>query len=115
MKGWVLEYLLLLFHQLLSIQTPPSTDSHHISAHTVIQAPTLKNSLQDIVTDARFRQVFDLARSKPLPPTLLPYMRLAAATSNQQVQQVGGLRMHWHVAGLKLGWAVLRWAKALLL
>ncbi len=34
-------------------------------------------------------QVFDLGRTKPLPDTLLPYLRLAAASTAAQVQQVG--------------------------
>jgi len=33
-------------------------------------------------------QVFDLARSKPMPPMLLPYMRLALATTTDQVTKV---------------------------
>lgn len=33
-------------------------------------------------------QTFDLTPSRPLPPLLLPFMRLAAATTPQEVQQV---------------------------
>jgi hypothetical protein len=35
-------------------------------------------------------QVFDLGRGKPLPPLLLPYMRVAVATSEADVKKVGG-------------------------
>ena len=33
-------------------------------------------------------QTFDLKRSQPLPPLLLPYMRLAHATTQELLEQV---------------------------
>ena len=33
-------------------------------------------------------QTFDLKRSQPLPPMLLPYLRLAYSTTEEQVHKV---------------------------
>jgi hypothetical protein len=35
-------------------------------------------------------QTFDLKRSQPLPPMLLPYLRLAYSTTEEQVHKVRG-------------------------
>jgi hypothetical protein len=47
-------------------------------------------------------QTFDLKRSQPLPPMLLPYLRLAYSTTEEQVQKVNHGRM---VLALRcMGW-----------
>lgn len=35
-------------------------------------------------------QTFDMKRGQPLPPLLLPYLRLAFATTHEQLDKVGG-------------------------
>lgn len=45
-------------------------------------------------------QTFDLARTKPLPPMLLPYMRVAFASSQAQLDSVSADRQAAGVAGV---------------
>lgn len=51
-------------------------------------------------------QTFDLARTKPLPPLLLPYMRVAFASSQAQLDSVSAGCMSvacvWHECGMSV-------------
>jgi hypothetical protein len=60
--------------------TLPSNDPLYKSKRDVLQSKGLSTM-----------QTFDLKRSAPLPPLLLPYMRLAHTTDAAQLQQVGVL------------------------
>jgi histone-lysine N-methyltransferase SETD3 len=57
--------------------TLPSSDPLYKSKRDVLQSKGLSTM-----------QTFDLKRSEPLPPLLLPYMRLAHTTDPAQLQQV---------------------------
>jgi hypothetical protein len=75
-----------------------------LSALLLLLPPCFMQHLQE--ENLSTMQTFDMKRSQPLPPLLLPYLRLAYATTHEQLDKVRQV-LHctvvfhgfkWHIA-----------------